>query len=218
MSLETALAATEPPLPRVPLLIALVDVAEVTQDPDLAGSAAAELAVIAATFTTPGIRARAATAAGVAHLLAGEPDQALAALREASRTWRTVGGRYDTARTQVRLAQALAAAGDTDTADRERDQAIATFVALGARPDLEAVAAEGDVTAPAAPGGLTDREVEVLRLVADGASNATVAEHLTISARTVERHVSNIFLKLGVSSRTQAARFAFEHGLVGGTT
>jgi DNA-binding CsgD family transcriptional regulator len=217
-ALETSLAATHAPLPRVPLLAALADVAEATQDPNLAGSVAAGLATIAATFTTPGLQARAATAAGVAHLLADEPGQALVTFREACRVWRSVGGRYETARAQVRLSRALAAVGDTDAARREREQAIATFEALGARPDLDAVAAAGRVTAPAAPGGLTGREVEVLRLVADGASNAAVAEQLTISERTVERHISNIFLKLGVSSRTQAARFAFEHGLVGGTT
>ncbi|TVR25220.1 MAG: hypothetical protein EA387_04495 [Nitriliruptor sp.] len=214
-SLETALAATEPPLPRVPLLAALADVAEATQDPSLAGAVAAELAESAATFRTPGIQARAAAAAGVAHLLADEPDQALVTLREACRAWRSVGGRYETARAQVRLARALAAIGDTDAARREREQATVTFETLGARPDLAAVAAAGHMTARAAPGGLTGREVEVLRLVAEGASNAVVAEQLTISERTVERHISNIFLKLGVSSRTQAARFAFEHGLVG---
>ena len=217
-SLETALAATDPPLPRVPLLTALADVAEASQDRDLAGSVAAELAVIAGSFSTPGIQARAATAAGVAHLLADEPDQALATLREACRTWRSVGGRYETARAQVRLARALAAIGDADASTRERQQARATFEELGARLDLDHLAATGHVTARTAPGGLTDREVEVLRLVADGATNAAIAEQLTISERTVERHVSNIFLKLDVSSRTQAARFAFEHGLVGGTT
>lgn len=217
-SLETALAATDPPLPRVPLLTALADVAEASQDRDLAGSVAAELAVIAGSFSTPGIQARAATAAGVAHLLADEPDQALATLREACRTWRSVGGRYETARAQVRLARALAAIGDADASTRERQQARATFEELGARLDLDHLAATGHVTARTAPGGLTDREVEVLRLVADGATNAAIAEQLTISERTVERHVSNIFLKLDVSSRTQAARFAFEHRLVGGTS
>jgi DNA-binding CsgD family transcriptional regulator len=217
-SLATALAVTDPPLARVPLLAALADVADTTQDRELAGSVAAELAAIAATFTTPGIEARAATAAGVAHLLADEPDQALLALREACRRWRRVGGRYETARVQVLLARALAAIGDSEAATREREQATATFAELGARQDLDIVAATGRATARAAPGGLTDREVEVLRLVADGATNAAIAEQLTISERTVERHVSNIFLKLDVSSRTQAARFAFEHSLVRGIT
>ncbi len=73
-----------------------------------------------------------------------------------------------------------------------------------------------DGGAPAAerPGGLTDREVEVLRLVAAGHGNARIAAELVLSERTVARHLSNIFTKLDVGSRTAAAAFAFEHGLV----
>ena len=60
---------------------------------------------------------------------------------------------------------------------------------------------------------MTDREVEVLRLVAKGCTNRDVASMLFISERTVHRHLSNIFTKLGVSSRTAATAYAFEHGL-----
>ena len=215
-ALDAALVATDQPLARLPLLNALIDVADALVDPELAGSAAQELTEIAATFGTPGIRARAATATGVAHLLAGEPDLALVALRGACRSWRELRCRYEVARTQMHLARALDAIGDHEGAVRERDHAGATFEELGARRDLERL---GSAAGPRpAPGGLTDREVEVLGLVADGASNAEIATQLTISERTVERHLSNIFLKLDVSSRTQAARFAFENGLVGGTT
>jgi DNA-binding NarL/FixJ family response regulator len=215
-SLGAALTAADQPLARVPLLTALVDVADELGDGELADTVAQELTRIAATFGTPGIRARAAGATGVAHLLAGEPDKALVAIRDACRRWRELRCRYDVARTQARLARALDAVGDLEAAAREREQAAAGFEEVGARRDLEALdRAAGSRTAP---GGLTDREVEVLGLVADGATNAAIADRLTISERTVERHVSNIFLKLDVSSRTQAARFAFEHGLVGGTT
>jgi DNA-binding NarL/FixJ family response regulator len=64
------------------------------------------------------------------------------------------------------------------------------------------------------PGGLTAREMEVLRLVAAGRSNAQVAAELVLSEKTVARHPSNIFGKLDVGSRTAAAAYAFEHGLV----
>jgi DNA-binding NarL/FixJ family response regulator len=60
---------------------------------------------------------------------------------------------------------------------------------------------------------MTDREVEVLRLVAKGYSNRDVASMLFISERTVHRHLSNVFTKLGVTSRTAATVYAFEHGI-----
>jgi DNA-binding NarL/FixJ family response regulator len=65
-----------------------------------------------------------------------------------------------------------------------------------------------------AAGGLSAREVEVLRLVAAGLTNRAIAEALTISERTVDRHVSNIYTKLDVSTRAAATAFAYEHGLV----
>jgi DNA-binding NarL/FixJ family response regulator len=65
-----------------------------------------------------------------------------------------------------------------------------------------------------APGGLTPREVEVLRVVATGATNREVADRLVISEKTVARHVSNIFVKLGVASRAAATAYAFQHELV----
>jgi DNA-binding NarL/FixJ family response regulator len=63
------------------------------------------------------------------------------------------------------------------------------------------------------PGGLTEREIEVLRLIAAGRSNKEIASELVISERTVARHVSNIFTKLGVPSRAAAASFALKQGL-----
>ena len=65
------------------------------------------------------------------------------------------------------------------------------------------------------PGGLTEREAEVLRLVASGAGNRQIAEQLVLSEKTVARHLSNIFVKIGVSSRAAATAYAFEQGLVG---
>jgi DNA-binding NarL/FixJ family response regulator len=64
------------------------------------------------------------------------------------------------------------------------------------------------------PGGLTEREAEVLRLVAGGRSNREIAALLFLSEKTVARHLSNIFTKLGISSRAAATAYAFEHGLV----
>jgi non-specific serine/threonine protein kinase len=69
-------------------------------------------------------------------------------------------------------------------------------------------------TNPARPAGLTEREVEVLRLLAEGLTSPQIAERLVLSPLTVNAHLRNIYAKLGVSSRTAAARFAVEHGLV----
>jgi DNA-binding NarL/FixJ family response regulator len=66
---------------------------------------------------------------------------------------------------------------------------------------------------PSLPAGLTGREAEVLALVAAGRTNREIAENLVLSHKTVARHLSNIFVKLEVTSRTQAAAYAFEHGL-----
>jgi DNA-binding NarL/FixJ family response regulator len=67
---------------------------------------------------------------------------------------------------------------------------------------------------PAARGGLTGREVEVLRLIATGVTNRTIASRLNISEKTVARHISNIFIKLDLSSRTAATAYAYEHKLL----
>jgi DNA-binding NarL/FixJ family response regulator len=67
---------------------------------------------------------------------------------------------------------------------------------------------------PTLPFGLTAREVEVLRLLAQGLSDAQIAEHLVISPRTVNRHTTSLYNKLGVSSRAAATRTAIEHHLL----
>jgi DNA-binding NarL/FixJ family response regulator len=107
----------------------------------------------------------------------------------------------------VLLSRACAALGDRDTAALELDAARDVFTRLGAAPDLTGLA-------PDESHGLTARELEVLRLVAAGKSNREISAELVISEHTVARHVQNIFAKLGVSSRTAATAYAFEHGMV----
>ena len=77
---------------------------------------------------------------------------------------------------------------------------------------LEQVQAEPD-TAPAHPGGLTEREVEVLRLIAAGKTNLEIAEDLVIAEGTARRHVANIYEKIGAANRVEAASYAAQHGL-----
>jgi DNA-binding NarL/FixJ family response regulator len=151
-------------------------------------------------------------ARGAVGLAEGRPDVGLPALRKACRRWRELNADYDASRVCVLLARAYAFLGDSDSAQRELETAAEAFERLGAIPDLKTVTALR--RADALPGGLTKREVEVLRLVAVGRSNKEIARSLSISEKTVARHLANIFTRLGVSSRTEAAAFAFQNDLV----
>ncbi|HZM34136.1 MAG TPA: LuxR C-terminal-related transcriptional regulator, partial [Burkholderiales bacterium] len=117
---------------------------------------------------------------------------------------------YEAARVRVLLGRACQALGDADSSRRHFDAAAAVFERLGAAPDRAALPRPG--AAPAY--GLSGRERAVLALVAAGESNRAIAARLSISEHTVARHLSNIFNKLGVSSRTAAGAFAHTHRLV----
>jgi DNA-binding NarL/FixJ family response regulator len=118
------------------------------------------------------------------------------------------------ARVRELVGLACRALGDDDSAALELEAARGVFAQLGAAPDLARL---DSLTRRAASGdspGLTPRELQVLRLVAAGATNKAIAAELVLSERTVDRHVSNIFTKLGVSSRAAATAYAYEHQLV----
>jgi len=134
------------------------------------------------------------------------PEQALPHARIALRHWVEVKAPYQEARARVLLAEACRALGDTESAQRETDLATAAFEALGATPDLTRLRRTDTV--------LTPRELEVLRLLATGATNRAIATELVLSERTVDRHVANMFLKLGVSTRSAATAQAYARGLV----
>jgi DNA-binding NarL/FixJ family response regulator len=139
----------------------------------------------------------------------GDPSSALAALRRAHEAWCALDAPYHAARTRVAIAAACAALGDADSAEAERSAAAAVFEELGAVVDLRALSGGQERDHP-----LTDREVQVLRLVAGGLTNRAIGAELVLSERTVERHLSNIFAKVGVSTRAAATAYAFEHRLV----
>jgi DNA-binding NarL/FixJ family response regulator len=109
---------------------------------------------------------------------------------------------------------ACRAVGDAEGAELELDAARIVYEELGAAPDLARVEALATGAARKDAHGLTERELEVLRHVAAGETNKAIAADLVLSVRTVDRHVSNIFAKLGVSSRAAAAAYAHEHRLV----
>jgi DNA-binding CsgD family transcriptional regulator len=128
--------------------------------------------------------------------------------------------RYKRGLTLLSMAELQRAQGRVEEAGVSLGEARGIFEALGARPDLaraDALAARLDAgprPAPSYPAGLTAREVEVLRLVAEGLTDAEVADRLYLSPRTVSAHLRSVYNKIGVGSRAAAARFAVENGLI----
>jgi DNA-binding NarL/FixJ family response regulator len=176
--------------------------------------AADELSAIAASTDTPWLRALADHATGAVLVAEGDGCAALTALRRAWRVWHELDAPYEAARTRVVMGLAGRLLGDEDGAELEFDAARWVFEQLGAVPDLTRVQALSRRAATPAAGGLTGREVQVLRLVAAGKTNRAIAADLFLSDKTVARHVSNIFAKLGLSTRSAATAYAYEHGLV----
>ncbi|MFN2539557.1 MAG: LuxR C-terminal-related transcriptional regulator, partial [Mycobacteriales bacterium] len=200
-------------LARARLLAAQVEVALACADVAAGRAAADELTTLAEQVEAPLLRAHAKHADGAVLLAEGETRRALGVLRTAWSIWQELEAPYDAARVRVLLGQVCRALGDEDTAEMELDAARWVFQELGAAPDLALVklSTRGAVVAP---GGLSLREVQVLRLVAAGKTNRAIAEELFLSEKTVHRHVSNIFMKLDVSSRSGATAYAFQHQLV----
>jgi DNA-binding NarL/FixJ family response regulator len=196
------------------LLAACVDILLAANDVPEARSAADELSAIADDLDAPMLHAMAAHATGAVLLGEGEHRTALTTLRRAWAGWRKLEAPYEAARVRVLVGLACRAMGDEDTAEMELDAARWVFQQLGAMPDLAGVDELSRAEAPIAAGGLTAREVQVLALVVKGETNKAIAAELVLSERTVERHVSNIFTKLGVSSRAAATAYAYEHQLL----
>lgn len=197
------------------LLPACVEIMLAAQDVGAARVAADELADIAAGLDIALLRAVSAHARGAVHLAEGDARAGLAALRDALRVWRELDAPYEAARARVLVGCACRELGDADTGQMELDAACRVFAELGAAPDLARVNELLGRSAPRrAVDGLTRREVEVLALAAVGKTNRAIADELFISDKTVERHLSNVFTKLGVSNRATAIAYAYEHELV----
>ncbi|MGH9282182.1 MAG: response regulator transcription factor, partial [Acidimicrobiales bacterium] len=214
-SIRRVLAEAEGRVARTKLLGAFVDVMLAAGDLMAARRGADELAEAAGALKAPFVVAQAAYAEGAILLAEADAEGACAALHRSLEAWRRVDSPYEVARVRALLGVACRDLGDEDSGVLERDAAERAFRELGAEPDVERLRQLWATSRPAGPGGgLTAREIEVLALVATGRTNKAIAAELVISEKTVARHLSNIFTKLGLTSRSAATAYAYEHGLV----
>lgn len=213
-SLRRMLASVTDPLRRARLLPAVTEVALSAGALEEAHSAAEELQAIAARFETDVLTAKAAEALGAVELADGNPKPALKVLRESFATWSRCEAPYGAARVRVLVGLACRELGDEESAQLEFESARATFERLGARPDIARLDALRSGPEEAARDLLTPRESQVLRQIADGMTNREIAGELQVSERTIDRHVSNILAKFGVSSRAAATAYAYRNNLL----
>ena len=213
-AIRRVVGETTEPLKRARLLPAYVDIMLAAGDVEEARTACRELEKISARYESGMLGAMVAQAEGAVDLTEGNARAALLALRRAWRIWQELEVPYEAARVRVLVGLACRALGDDDTATLELEAARGVFEQLGAAPDLAKVDSLPWGALSADAHGLTPRELQVLRLVAAGETNKAIAAELVLSGRTVDRHVSNIFSKLGVSSRAAATAYAYEHQLI----
>jgi DNA-binding NarL/FixJ family response regulator len=220
-AIRRVIGATADRLQRTRFLPAHVEIMLAVGNLEEARTASLELDGAASSFKTEVLAAIAAHARGAVLLAEGNPAAVLDPVRRAFGIWQQIGAPYLAARLRVLLARACVALSDAEGARLELDGAREVFEQLGARPDLAVVdaigaslAGEGKKKVPSNRHGLTERELQVLRLVASGKTNKAIARELSRSEKTVDRHVSNIFAKADVSSRAAATAFAYKHALL----
>jgi DNA-binding CsgD family transcriptional regulator len=195
------------------LLSAYAEVLLAVPDLPAARGVSEELTAFAARVQAPMLSALADSTAGSILAAQGRDDEALMVLRRAWRGWQALGIPYESARVRRTLGLVYRHVGDDEAASMEFDAARWIFEGLGAAPDVASIDHELHGTRTG-PDGLTAREIEVMRLAAKGHSNREIALQLFVSEKTVARHLSNIYTKLGISSRAAATAYAYDHGLV----
>jgi DNA-binding CsgD family transcriptional regulator len=200
--------------------------------PDGTAARYQELASLAADLTTPNAASRGYRALVTAELARATGEVGVTAWQAAAEAWQAAAEPYPLAYAWLRLAEVAAAAGDRQAAGRSVRQAHAVASRVGAAPiaaeavalarrtrlsldEPEAAAVRPAAEDPLARFGLTEREREILLLLAAGRSNPQIAGALFISPKTASVHVSNILAKLGVDSRVEAAAVAHRLGVTG---
>jgi len=198
------------------VLFAYVEIMLAGGDTGEARSALNKLKEIARGHKAPLLLALAGHGEGAVLMAEGNSDEALANLRNARNLWEELKVPYEAARVRALIAMVYRRMGDEDSAIKEYEAARWAFQQLNAMPDIARIDEHFDPKNTDVAGSLTQREKQVLQLVADGKSNKAIASQLFISERTVERHLSNLFTKLQVSSRTEATAHAYKHKLLSG--
>jgi ATP/maltotriose-dependent transcriptional regulator MalT len=201
---------------RPEVLLAAVEILTAVEDLTTARAAADELSRIRDQFPAPAVRAFAAHASGAVGLAEGDLPASLSRLREAWTLWQELEVVYQAARVRVLIGQACHQSGDRVAAEFEFDGARRFFERVSAQPDISRV---DELRQSSRPTGstLSARERQVIELVATGKTNREIARELAISERTVDRHVSNILLKLNLPTRSAATAYAYQHDLIGRT-
>jgi DNA-binding NarL/FixJ family response regulator len=192
------------------LLPALVEIELAAGDIGAARRAQDELNALRRAWPTPLLVAVAGSCEARVLLAEGDAAGARAAVDAAQAAWAALAAPYEVARCRLVRGRILRELGEP-AASAELDAVRAALLELGARSGLAELSV---LTGERPPGALTDREVEVLRLVSTGLTNRGVATRLSLSEKTVARHLSNIFAKLGLSSRSAATAYAYENGLL----
>jgi DNA-binding CsgD family transcriptional regulator len=222
-AIRRVLLANRAPLTRAQFLPAFCEIMLAAGELDEMRGACLELAEIARTFGNEVLTAMAGHARSSLYIAEGDPGSALEPLRDALAVWQRVSAPYIVARLRVLLARACRALGDEESAALELGAAREAFEQLGAAPDLARLEEPSRLPAAAGPSGtrlapakqeLSPRELEVLRHVAAGKTNKQIARELGLSEKTIDRHVSNILMKLDVPSRAAATAYAYQHALV----
>jgi DNA-binding CsgD family transcriptional regulator len=213
-SIGRVLGEADEPRKRAAVLPAYIEIMLAVDELEAGLEACRELEALAAAHERGALAALALRARGALELARGDPQAALGGLRRAAEAWQQLEAPYETARVRELVGLACRELGDEDAVTLELEAARDAFERLGAAPDLARVSTMVEIAGATESHGLTERELEVLRLVAAGKSNREIARELVISEHTVARHLQNIFAKLGLSSRTAASAFAFEHHLV----
>ena len=200
------------PVGRSRVLPAAVEILVAAGDLERATAAGQELCQIAEDFGCSALQAAGRYAVAQVGLAGGALDAALITARQAMQAWGQLSAPYEVARSRVIIGRVLRLLGDEESGVADLTAARQSFAELGAGPaERETASLIGRAEIP---GGLSPRELEVLRLVAAGRSNSVIATELTLSEKTVARHLSNIFTKLDVHSRTAAAAYAYEYHLL----
>ena len=215
VSIRGVLADTRPPAARARVLAAAIEILLAARDFDHARAATGELTDIARCIGAPLLQAAAAHAAGALRLAQGDIAGASTSLRQAWEIWRDLEMPYEEAQTCLLVAAVCEQRGDEDGRRLELETARRLFTQLAADHCLARIVEQSErASTHQRIGSLSQREAQVLRLLAAGKTNRAIAGELFISEKTVARHVSNIFDKLGVSGRTGATAWAFQHDLI----